>query len=138
MTMQLRAALRNLVITPFGADLDGIYDGFLKIYSGSPPAAVTDAATGTLLLDGSVPVSPLTAPSGGSMSINNAGSWGGTAGGTGIAGYFRIIDSGGTGVVMQGTVTATGGGGDMTIDNTDIRPGQAVAVTTFTITAAGA
>jgi hypothetical protein len=44
------------------------------------------------------------------------------------------MDSGGTVCHMQGTVTATGGGGDMTIDNTSIASGQSVTVTGFTLT----
>lgn len=56
----------------------------------------------------------------------------GLAGGT--AGYFRIVDSAGTTCHLQGTVTATGGGGDMTIDNTSIASGQTVNVTSFTLT----
>jgi hypothetical protein len=35
-------------------------------------------------------------------------------------------------------VTATGGGGDMTLDNTSIASGQQVTITSFTITAGGA
>jgi hypothetical protein len=36
---------------------------------------------------------------------------------------------------MQGTVTASGGGGDLTVDNTSIAPAQIVTVTAFQITA---
>jgi hypothetical protein len=39
---------------------------------------------------------------------------------------------------VQGTITATGGGGDMTLDNTSISSGQQFNVTSFTITAGGA
>lgn len=39
---------------------------------------------------------------------------------------------------MQGTVTATGGGGDMTVDNTSFASGQQFTVTGFTITAGNA
>jgi hypothetical protein len=39
---------------------------------------------------------------------------------------------------MQGTVTATGAGGDMQLDNTNIATGQQINITTFTITAGGA
>jgi hypothetical protein len=35
---------------------------------------------------------------------------------------------------MQGTVTATGGGGDMTVDNTSFAITQAFSVTSFTLT----
>jgi hypothetical protein len=39
---------------------------------------------------------------------------------------------------MQGTITATGGGGDMTLDNTSIASGQQVTITSFTLSAGGA
>jgi hypothetical protein len=39
---------------------------------------------------------------------------------------------------MQGTITASGGGGDMTLDNVSIATGQTVNVTGFTLTAPGA
>ena len=55
----------------------------------------------------------------------------------GTAAHFEIMDSGGTTCHMQGTVTATGGGGDMEIDNTSIATGQQVTVTAFTLTAGG-
>jgi hypothetical protein len=35
---------------------------------------------------------------------------------------------------MQGTVTATGGGGDLTVDNVSFASGQAFTVTGFTLT----
>ena len=34
---------------------------------------------------------------------------------------------------IQGSVTATGGGGDMTLDNTSIASGQTVTITSFTL-----
>ena len=39
---------------------------------------------------------------------------------------------------MQGTITATGGGGDMTLDNTSIASAQQVTITSFTLSAGGA
>jgi hypothetical protein len=48
--------------------------------------------------------------------------------------FFRIYDSGGTNCHMQGTVTATGGGGDMTLDNNSIANAQTVNVNSFQIT----
>jgi hypothetical protein len=35
---------------------------------------------------------------------------------------------------MQGSVTATGGGGDLTVDNTNIAVSQTVSVGSFTYT----
>ena len=52
--------------------------------------------------------------------------------------HFRIYDSGGTVCGIQGTITATAGGGDMTLDNTSIASGQQVTITSFTLTDANA
>ncbi len=57
--------------------------------------------------------------------------------GTGTAGHYRIVDSAGTTCHEQGTVTATGGGGDVTIDNTSIVSGQAVNISGWTVTEPG-
>jgi hypothetical protein len=58
---------------------------------------------------------------------------------TSNAGYFRIHRSGSPSECdIQGTVTATGGGGDMTMDNISIAALQVVTVNTFTLTAGNA
>jgi hypothetical protein len=56
----------------------------------------------------------------------------------GTLAHFRVKDSTGTTCHMQGTITATGGGGDMTVDNTSVTAGQAITVNTFTISAGNA
>jgi hypothetical protein len=68
-----------------------------------------------------------------------SGTWEDTsADATGTAGHYEIMDSTGTTCHEQGTVTATGGGGDMTVDNTSFASGQPFTVTAFSKTAAGA
>jgi hypothetical protein len=52
----------------------------------------------------------------------------------GTAGHFRIYDSGGTTCHIQGSITATGGGGDMELNNTSIAATQTVTITSFTLT----
>jgi hypothetical protein len=75
----------------------------------------------------------MAAASGGSKAF--LGTWQDTsADNTGIAGHFRIYDSGGTTCHIQGTVTATGGGGEMTVDNTSFTAGQQFTVTGLTLT----
>jgi hypothetical protein len=79
----------------------------------------------------------MSAASAGSKAL--LGTWQDTsADATGTAGYFRILDSTGTTCHAQGTITATGGGGDLTLDNTSIASGQTVTVTSFTLTAGNA
>lgn len=108
----------------------------LKGFTGSAPSNCAAAATGTALWSFALPSDWLTASSAGVKSLN--GTWTGTASGTGTAGYFRITDSAGTTCHVQGTLTATGGGGDMTLDNTSIASGQTVTISTFTLTFSGA
>lgn len=112
----------------------------LQLYSGSAPANCAAAPTGTLLVEMTLPSDWMSAASGGSKARLGTWSGQGTAGaGTGTsAGYFRITDSAGTTTHVQGTVTITGGGGDMQLDNTNIAQGQVVTVNTFTISAGNA
>ena len=77
----------------------------------------------------------MAAASGGTKAL--LGTWtDSSADATGTAAHFRINQ--GATCHMQGTITATGGGGDMTLDSTSITAGQTVNVTAFTITAGGA
>ena len=109
----------------------------LKIRSGSAPADCGTADSGTVLATLNLPSDWLAAASGGSKS--KSGTWEDTsADATGTAGHFRIYASDGTTVHMQGTITATGGGGDMTLDNTSIASAQQVTITSFTLSAGGA
>lgn len=109
----------------------------LKIRTGTVPADCGTADAGTVLATLTLPSDWLAAASGGSKS--KSGTWEDTsADATGTAGHFRIYASDGTTVHMQGTITATGGGGDMTLDNTSIASGQQVTITSFTLSAGGA
>ena len=79
----------------------------------------------------------MAAASGGSKA--KSGTWEDTsADATGTAAHFRLYAADGTTCHMQGTVTATGGGGDMTVDNTSFAAAQAFTITGFTLTAPGA
>lgn len=107
----------------------------LTIRTGSVPANCAAARAGTVLATLVLPSDWLTAASNGSKAIS--GTWQDlTADATGTAAHFSI-DQGAT-CHIQGTVTASGGGGDMTIDNTSIAVNQQVTITAFTLTAGGA
>lgn len=101
----------------------------LRIYSGAKPTATADAATGTLLVEMTLPADWLAAASAGTKA--KAGTWSGIGAANGNAGYYRILNAAGSAVGEQGTVTATGGGGDMTIDNVAIALGGTVTVATY-------
>lgn len=109
----------------------------LEIRSGAAPANCGAADSGTLLASMTLPSDFLAAASGGSKAL--LGTWeDASANATGTAGHFRIKNAGGSVCHVQGSITATGGGGDMTLDNTSIASGQSVSITSFTITAGGA
>ena len=57
-----------------------------------------------------------------------------TASGSGSAAEAKIVDSTDADVITGLTVTATGGGGDITLDNVSINSGQTVTITAGTIT----
>lgn len=105
----------------------------LLIRTGAPPATCATADSGDVLATLTLPSDWMAAASSGSKAMS--GTWEDTsADDTGTAGHWRIYDSGQSAAHLQGTITATGGGGDMTVNNTSFAAGQAFSVTSFTIT----
>ena len=107
----------------------------LKLRTGAKPANCAAANSGTLL-------AALTLPAdwqGDSASgvTAKAGTWAGTAIAAGDVGHYRVESSGGT-VHEQGTVTVTGGGGDLTMNDISLEIGQPVSISTWGRTAPGA
>lgn len=135
MALQYSTAVRN-------AQLDAVEttigtSAVLKIRTGAAPANCAAADSGTVLATLTLPSDWMAAASSGSKA--KSGTWEDTsADATGTAAHFRLYASDGTTCHAQGTVTATGGGGDMTVDNTSFASGQAFTVTTFTLTAGNA
>jgi hypothetical protein len=131
MAVKFSVAVRN-------ARLDAIetaigVSAVLKIRTGAAPAAITDADSGTVLATLSLPSDWMAAASGGSKGLS--GTWqDSSADATGTAAHFRVYASNGTTQHIQGTVTLTAGGGDMTVDNTSFAAGQSFSVTGFTLT----
>lgn len=132
MAFQFSTAVRNNALDNIESTIGTAPS--LEIRTGPVPANCAAADAGSVLATVTCPSDWLAAASGGSKAL--AGSWTTTASGTGTAGHFRI-KVGGT-CHIQGTVTATGGGGDMTVDNTSFSNGQTFTVGTFTLTAGGA
>lgn len=126
-----RNAQLDAIETAIGAS------AILRLRTGAPPATCATADSGTVVATMTLPSDWMAAASGGSKAL--AGTWqDASADAAGTAAHFRIYDSTGTTCHMQGTVTATGGGGDMTLDNPVLASGQQVTITGFTLTAGGA
>lgn len=135
MALQYSVTVRN-------AKLDAVEtaigtSAIMRIRTGAPPATCATADSGTVLAAATLPSDWMAAASGGTKALS--GTWqDAAADAAGTAGHFRIYDSGGTVCHMQGTVTATGGGGDLQVDNVVFAVGQQFTVTAFTLTAGNA
>lgn len=134
MAFQFSVAARNAAIDAIETAIGAAPT--LIIFAGTKPGDCSQADTGsTALATLTLPSDWMSAASNGSKSL--LGTWSDTsADAAGNASYFRI-KSGAT-CHIQGTVSATGGGGDMTLDNISIAAGQQISITSFTLTAGGA
>ena len=135
MAFQFSTASRNggldAIETAAGAS------AIMRLRSGAIPANCAAADTGTVIATVNLPADWMAAASNGSKVAS--GSWqDSSADAAGTLGHFRVYDSAGTVCHIQGNITATGGGGDMTADNINVSAGQAIAVSGFTISAGGA
>jgi hypothetical protein len=105
----------------------------LKIRTGAAPADCGTADSGTVLATLNLPSDWMAAAGSGSKA--KTGTWeDASADAAGTAAHFRIYASDGTTCHLQGTVTATGGGGDLTLDNTSIASAQQITITSFSLT----
>jgi hypothetical protein len=137
MTVQWSTTVRNAVNDAWQTAIGT--SAKLEIYSGSMPANCAASTTGTKLVEWDLASTWAGASSGGVKTLSSLPiSLAAVGGSPTNAGYYRIFDSSGATCHEQGTVTATGGGGDLTCDNISITSGQTVNLTGFSKTAPGA
>jgi hypothetical protein len=134
MALKYSTTLRN-------AQLDAITtavgtSGILRIYSGSRPANVAAAISGTLLAECVCNASAFAAAASGGVLTANAIANDSSANASGTASHYRLFRSDGTTAVIDGDVSTSGA--DLNLDNTSINSGQVVSITSFTITAGNA
>lgn len=132
MAWGLSTAARNAA----GGAVTGLIDagpaaGTMQIRSGTRPASPQVAASGTLLATVTFGDPAFGAWSSGSSSVADPAAV--TAVATGTASWCRVLDSTGA-VVMDGDVTATGGGGTVTLSSTSLTSGSPVDITSITVT----
>jgi hypothetical protein len=130
MSIDTEQALANALLDRFDTEFPA--GSLLQIRTGASPGA-ENAATGTLLAEITLPASPWAAASGGVKA--KANSWSVAAVAAGTAAHYRLKNAGDTRRI-DGTVTITGGGGDLTLDNTNIAVGQTVTMNSFQYTLA--
>src|SRR5689334_3991386 len=114
MTIQLSTSVRNARLDQIESTIGTA--AILKIRTGAAPADCATADSGTVLATLSLPSDWMAAAASGSKA--KSGPWQEvSADATGTSAHCRISDSGATSCHLQGTVTATGGGADLTVDN---------------------
>lgn len=110
----------------------------LSLWTGALPANCAAANAGTKLSEITLPSDWVTESSG---VLTKSGTWeDATADATGDAVHYRIHDSAGSTCHLQGTVSATGGGGDLVLAQATagVVSGQKVTVSNWTLTMPGA
>jgi len=131
MTVQMSVALRNARLDQIETTIGT--SAKIMIYTGSAPANCAASTSGTKLVEWDLASDWASAAASGSKSLSST-PLSAVAVASGTAGYYRVFASDGTTCHMQGTVTATGGGGDLTLDNTSISSSQTVNITSWSIT----
>lgn len=133
MTIQISNVAAKAALDAVTALLNAGGAGKLRVYSGTEPVDVDTALSGnTLLIDFA-----LAATSFGASTDANPGATATAAAITGVnasatatASFYRLLNNAGT-AVEQGTVTATGGGGDCTVTTTAVVSGAPCTVTSL-------
>lgn len=135
MALQFSTAVRDALLDVIESTVGT--SAVLRMFDGVMPANCAAADAGTKCVEMSLQSDWMAASSSGSKA--KSGTWSdASADATGTVDYFRLYASNGTTCHMQGTITATGGGGDMTVDNINVAALQVVTITGFTLTAPGA
>lgn len=143
MALKLSTGLRNGMLAG-SAFKTLLADGFVKFYTGTPPATADAAVTGTLLCivsDNSTGtgLDLETAAVSGSITKATAQAWSGVNLATGTASYFRYVEntddgsSSTTKIRLQGTCGTSGADCNMTSVNLSSGATQTVDAASFTL-----
>lgn len=132
MSSQFSTAARNAAIDAMETAMGAAPT--LRIRTGAAPANCAAARTGTILAEVTLASNWLEDAVNGSKTGATIPEFAAIANGT--AGHFEIMQ--GATCHVQGTVTATGGGGVMQLGSVTISTGQLVRINSLTLSAGGA
>jgi hypothetical protein len=134
MVLELPTASRN-------AACDAVVDrceggtppALIRVYTGTKPGA-NNAATGTLLAQFTCSNPAFTAAVTGTATLDITPALTATGLANGTAGWFRIVTGATIATVIDGTVTVTGGGGDLELNTLSVTTSIPVEITGGTVT----
>lgn len=139
MATRLSTAARNAAADAVVDLVDGGSGaGVIRIYTGTQPAGPGTTATGTLLAEFTLSDPAFGAAGTGVATLDVSPALTDTGIADGTAGWFRILDSteaAATGLgVLDGSVTASGGGGELELNTVSISTGVTVEIVSGTVT----
>lgn len=130
MAITINAAMQNVGGDAMATVLEG---ETVNLYGGTPPADAKAAQSNDVIATGTAPSFDPHSGDSGAAAASSFTVTGTTEAGAGTnATHFRVVVAG-TGEIMQGTVSGSGGGGDMQVQNVNIADDQVVTVTSFVI-----
>lgn len=130
MTLQIATSTQNARLDAVEADIGA--SPVLKIRTGTQPLDCATADSGTVVMSITLSSDWMDVASGGTKSFSDLpGTF--TASGTGVGDHFRLYKSDGITCMMQGSVTLTGGGGNITMSNNNVVSGFTYTVNAFTL-----
>lgn len=132
MTIQLSVSVRN-------SRLDAIETAVgtapvLRLRTGAQPANCAAADSGTVVISYTLPSDWASPASAGSKAFVGSPVSTGAASASGTLGHYRLYASDGTTCHKQGSITLTGGGGDLTVDAVAVNSGQTTQITSWSLT----
>lgn len=131
MALQLSVAVRNARLDSIETTIGTL--AVLKLRTGAQPATCATADSGVVVATMSLPSDWMSAAAAGAKAL--LGTWEDlSADNAGTVAHFRIYESTATTCGLQGSVSITAGGGDMTLDNDVVAAAQKITITTFTLT----
>lgn len=134
MATRLPTAARNAATNSVTALADAdVGAGSIQIRTGAQPANANDAASGTLLATVTLADPAFGASVVGVATLDTTPVLTTTGVAAGTAGWFRMLDNSGD-TVLDGSVTVTGGGGELELNTTTISIGLTVEITAGTLT----
>lgn len=130
MSIQLSDRVRNARLNAIETTISTT--PVLKIRTGAQPANCAASDSGTVLATVNLPSDWMGNAASGVKAL--AGTWADVGSAAGTAAHFRLYDSGGATCDLQGSVSGSGGGGDMEVDNAVFAVGQVFTITAFALT----
>ena len=132
MTLNLNSSTKNAAVAAAVGYIDGAGQGKIMLFSGvQPSSGDVPADFSTLLCQILLPTTSFQTPVSGVATANGT-PLNGAISASGTAAWFRVFRGNGS-PVCDGSITVTGGGGDMTMDTISLIQGGVVSIQSFTI-----